>query len=360
MDKVRAPGQYPASPQPCVAINGGRAGRGDKWRTACSGTMNIAHASAGRTPRGAHDMWREALATQGMTIGDLKGFIDFAKQMVGGISFTSFDPLFDKIEELLRSFNQLTPEIEANLDLARQELNANPELFEIGKAEFIASVDALLAKYPASTLLSDIPEFQDGNGGGGGGNPTDPGGVITIGDIDIARIQKIFADVQVKYDSATKIVTVEGAGYSFRQADIERLEFNDGVLAFDFDGNAGKVYRLYQAVFGRDPDKDGLGYWIRHQDNKVSGFNAVADSFINSPEFVARFGTEQSVSNAKFVELLYTNTLGRNFDQEGYNYWLGKLDAGETNRRDLVSFFSESNENKTGTATEIADGIWYV
>lgn len=297
------------------------------------------------------------MATQTMTIGDLKGLIDLSKSMVGGLTITSFDALFDKIEELLRSFNQWTPELESNLKLARQELNANPQLFEVGKAEFINSVDALLAKYPANTLLSDIPELSGGNGGGG--TPPDP--VVTnLGDIDIARVQKVFADVKVKFDPVTKIVSVEGAGYSYKLPDIERIEFNDGVLAFDLDGSPGQLVRLYQAAFNRDPDAAGLGFWIRHQDNKVADLKAVASGFMGSAEFAALYGTEATVSNAKFIELLYTNALGRDRDVDGFNYWVEKLASGEISRQDALLFFADSPENKTTTAPDMVDGIWYV
>src|ERR1700730_43745 len=36
--------------------------------------------------------------------------------------------------------------------------------------------------------------------------------------------------------------------------DVERLQFSDGVVAFDIQGNAGNAYRLYQAAFDRTPD----------------------------------------------------------------------------------------------------------
>lgn len=295
------------------------------------------------------------MATNSMTIGDLKGFIDLSKAMVGGLVITDFDQLFNKIEELLKSFNQWTPELEANLALARQELKANPGLFEIGKAEFVSSVDALLAKYPADTLLSDIPEFAD-NGSGGTADPD----VVTIGDIDIARIQAVFADVTVKMDPVTKIVTVDGAGYSYKLPNIERIEFDDGVLAFDIDGNAGQVFRLYQASFGREPDADGLKYWVDRIDTGLTDLAKMSESFLRAPEFIDKFGTEQTVSNAAYIELLYLNALKRAYDLDGYNYWINILDSGMADRGDLLALFSESDENKSNTQAAVDDGIWIV
>lgn len=116
------------------------------------------------------------MAGSGLTLGTLKGFIDFAKA-AGGALIVDFDALFGQIESLLQATGRLTPDIRANLEIAEAELKANPGLFEIGKATFVASLDALLAKYPASTLLSDIPEF--GGGSTPGPVPVAPG-VSTI------------------------------------------------------------------------------------------------------------------------------------------------------------------------------------
>lgn len=290
-----------------------------------------------------------------ITIGDIADYISAVKQALGNITITSFNELFDRIEEFLESAGAMDAEVKAALDAARAALNENPGLFEEGKDNVIAYLDELVATYPPSTKLSDIPGFQGGDGDGDG-KPD----VITIGDLDFIKIAALRDAVTVTYDPETKIVTVDGAGYSYQQPNIDRLQFDDGYVAFDFDGVAGKMFRLYQAAFDREADFEGLGYWIRHQDEMRSSLNDVIDSFVKSPEFIERYGDEASVTNATFVELLYTNTLSRDFDQEGFDYWVSRLEAGETNRVDLLAFFSESDENKSKTAEATADGIWYV
>ena len=72
---------------------------------------------------------------------------------------------------------------------------------------------------------------------------------------------------------------------------------------------------------------------------------AVASSFIESPEFAERY--RANVSIAKFVETLCANVLGRDYDQDGYNYWLGNLNAGIETRYELLLGFAEAAENKT-------------
>jgi len=107
---------------------------------------------------------------------------------------------------------------------------------------------------------------------------------------------------------------------------------------------SGEMFRLYNAAFKRLPDPDGLKYWIYNYSSGINDERAVAQSFLVSAEFKQRYG--ENVSNAKYVETLYTNVLGRNYDQEGYNYWLGNLNNGTETRYELLLGFSESTENK--------------
>ena len=111
------------------------------------------------------------------------------------------------------------------------------------------------------------------------------------------------------------------------------------------DNATGEMFRLYNAAFARFPDSDGLSYWINNYSSGVDDARAVSSSFIASSEFKERYG--ENVSNATYVETLYTNVLGRNYDQEGYNYWFGNLNSGLETRNELLLGFAESAENKT-------------
>src|SRR5690606_36450251 len=108
--------------------------------------------------------------------------------------------------------------------------------FDLGKAEFEAHINALLAKYPADTPIKDIPELNGGTGGPV--DPVDPDPDLGPAHLDIEAIAKLFSDVTVDYDPVTGIVSVNGAGYQYETSGIHRLKFLDGFLAFDFDGVA--------------------------------------------------------------------------------------------------------------------------
>ena len=133
---------------------------------------------------------------------------------------------------------------------------------------------------------------------------------------------------------------------------IERLQFTDKTLAFDLDGNAGQVYRLYQAAFDRVPDQGGLGYWINEID-RGTGLSQAAKGFINSAEFKALYGNNPS--NAEFVTLIYDNVLHRTPDAGGYSYWMEQLSSGMTRENVLIGF-SESTENKVALMAFDMDG----
>ncbi len=106
----------------------------------------------------------------------------------------------------------------------------------------------------------------------------------------------------------------------------------------------GQMFRLYNAAFARLPDPDGLSYWIANFSSGKDDARAVSSSFLASSEFKQRYG--DNVSNEVYVETLYVNILGRDYDQSGYNYWLSNLNNGVETRYELLLGFSESLENK--------------
>ena len=155
----------------------------------------------------------------------------------------------------------------------------------------------------------------------------------------------------------TPQVTLQGDNAVNTLYAVERVRFDDGVLAFDRDGTAGDVYRLYQAAFDRKPDAPGLGFWIRTMDVGDTDIASMSANFIASPEFGSSYGTD--VSDEGFIELLYANVLDRAPDDPGQAYWQERL-AGDFEWPDVLAHFADSPENRDQVADEIWDGIWYV
>jgi hypothetical protein len=100
-----------------------------------------------------------------------------------------------------------------------------------------------------------------------------------------------------------------------------------------------EVYRLYVAFFLRTPDVAGNAYWVSVR-NGGTPLPSIAGSFATSGEFVGTYG---SLTNGRFVELVYSNVLGRTADPAGSAYWQGQL-AGGLDRGKMMVGFSESAE----------------
>ena len=152
-----------------------------------------------------------------------------------------------------------------------------------------------------------------------------------------------------RYGVGTSTGIDELTGESILKFDDKNMNLKIDIKAtFDqvtgLNTDSGKMFRLYNAAFKRLPDPDGLRYWIRNFSSGKDDERAVASSFLASAEFKQRYG--ENVSNGSYVETLYINVLGRDYDQAGYNYWLGNLNNGVETRYELLLGFSESVENK--------------
>ena len=131
---------------------------------------------------------------------------------------------------------------------------------------------------------------------------------------------------------------------------------------------ASQMFRVYNAAFKRLPDPSGLAYWINKYTPDENGVRAndsrvVALSFIRSDEFKSRYGDDNT--DEELVRTMYVNVLGRDidtetglpynangigFDESGFNYWVGKLNHADPNKREtdyeVLLGFAESLENR--------------
>ncbi|NQZ09614.1 MAG: DUF4214 domain-containing protein, partial [Algicola sp.] len=183
--------------------------------------------------------------------------------------------------------------------------------------------------------IPDGIEFIDGND-------------ITLNDNPVATDNRAFVRQMLR--------DLTGEAYSNKTIDshLEQLdELGDNrtdwtVTLLDteaFTKQRQAISRLYYAFFLRQPDSQGLIYWIHRFDDGLS-LPQIADEFAKSAEFQARYG---SLSNEAFVNLVYQNVLGRLPDSTGLNYWKGRLDNASISPGGLMVGFSESNENINNT-----------
>ena len=203
--------------------------------------------------------------------------------------------------------------------------------------------------------------------GGGSSLSVDAGAgndIITLGDsnhsIDggAGTDTAVFSGARAAY-TLTKTATgytVQSSAGTDTLTGVERLQFSDSTLALDVSGNAGQVYRLYQAAFNRTPDAGGLGYWIKVMDSGVT-LQSIAADFVKSGEFTTMYGANPS--NADFLDKLYHNVLHRAGDTDGFNWWLDGLDQHATTQANVLADFGESAENQAALIGSIGNGFTY-
>lgn len=141
---------------------------------------------------------------------------------------------------------------------------------------------------------------------------------------------------------------------------VQRVQFADTAVALDVAGNAGQVYRLYQAAFNRKPDLPGLGWQIKAIDGGTPLLQ-LAGNFMDSPEFKSLYGAAPSY--ADLVNLLYRNVLHRTAEQFETDFWVHILDGSNPTSHqtpaEVLMSFSESPENQAQMLGVIQGGIQY-
>ncbi len=328
----------------------------------------------------------------------VEGFLDAADSVFNFFVSPILDPILEAtgvnklITNLVNGLNlpSLSPftELENNIDaIGGSLLGSASDVLKI--AEGVTAIAESAAQNTLQVVPTDGDDFILGHDGGndagseisglggndflsgGKGNDVVDGGTgndVVLGGagndrieggegFDVASYGSKFGAVKVAH--ADGAITVNGGSAGLGTdilTGVERIVFNDGVLAFDVDQVAGQTYRLYQAAFDRTPDTGGLGHNIELMDAGLS-LQDMASAFVNSAEFIQLYGTAPS-DNA-FIEALYNNVLDRGSDATGYAYWQHELESGNRSRADVLIGFSESTENHQNVAAAIDDGIWY-
>lgn len=246
----------------------------------------------------------------------------------------------------------------------------NDRLFGFDSNDVLNSGDYVDANSPTGFASDYLGDWLDGGNGddqlyGGSGADFLKGGsgtnILNGGSgFDTAIYDGIRNDYVIATSAGNSLpagVRANAGGLSDTLASVERLAFSDGAIAYDVghDGNAGKMYRLYQAALDRTPDQEGLGWWINAADEGNSWLG-MAKGFTSSDEWAQKYGV--NTSNEKFLENLYLNTLERTYDQEGFDFWNNALNNG-VSREQILLEFAESDENYAQVIGTIENGIHY-
>ena len=97
--------------------------------------------------------------------------------------------------------------------------------------------------------------------------------------------------------------------------------------------SSSTVASFYLAYYGRPADPAGLAYWTAQLEQAGGNFGAIIESFSNSTESTARFGT---LTPEERIAQIYSELLGREPEPAGAAYWLNQITSGNLSIAELA------------------------
>ena len=100
-----------------------------------------------------------------------------------------------------------------------------------------------------------------------------------------------------------------------------------------YNNTQAYVARIYTKALGRAAEPAGLNYWVGEINAKRRKPVQVAEEFFFAPEFV-----NKKLNNTEYVKVLYRTFMGREYDKGGLDYWVARLNKGESRKSVLEAF----------------------
>ena len=113
----------------------------------------------------------------------------------------------------------------------------------------------------------------------------------------------------------------------------------------------GFVYRLYSTVFQREPDQNGLNFWVHQLETGSDTAAGAVSFFFNSKEYQSSGKT-----NGEVVNDCYHTMMNRAPEEGGYQYWKQRLDVGMTPQVVLSGFVYSDEFGKIISKYGVARG----
>ena len=112
------------------------------------------------------------------------------------------------------------------------------------------------------------------------------------------------------------------------------------------------VQQYYVGFYGRPADVEGLAYWSEQLEASGGDFTAIQNAFANSQEYMDFVLREDGVprTNDELVNFIYNNLFGRDAETEGLNFWVDHLEAGNLTLIDIVTAVIEGAQGTDATA----------
>lgn len=99
------------------------------------------------------------------------------------------------------------------------------------------------------------------------------------------------------------------------------------------------INRMYRCCLEREADEEGRNYWVEKLQKEEQDGAGIAEHFVFSKEMLSG-----ELSNKEFVIRLYNAMMGREPEADGLQYWINALDTGVFTRYEALAGFVSSDE----------------
>lgn len=120
------------------------------------------------------------------------------------------------------------------------------------------------------------------------------------------------------------------------------------------------VQQFYVGFYGRPADVEGLAFWSEQVDQAGGDFSVVLAAFANSEEaqaFVFEGSDGEAYTTAQLVENVYQNLFGRAADAEGLAFYTAALDEGTMTLDSIVKNVVDGAEEGTSDKAAIDNKV---
>ena len=137
---------------------------------------------------------------------------------------------------------------------------------------------------------------------------------------------------------------------------LEKINFKDKTFAVEddikntfnliegVDDITGQLFRLYNTILDRFPDKSGLNYWINMNKRGLVDLKITSELFMGSEEFLNLYGS--NITNENLINQIYLNSLNREPELDGFEYWLNQLESNLLDKADFALSINNSSESR--------------
>src|SRR5690606_14270724 len=125
---------------------------------------------------------------------------------------------------------------------------------------------------------------------------------------DVVRLQGTRDDYSIEIVDGKLVLTSDWeAGNSVTVENVQFIKLSVGSIAVASDEEEATALRLYQGILGKDVDQESAQMWLEAIENGDATVEDMAEAFLDD----RHNGMSGNTSDAKFIDTLFENALGR-------------------------------------------------